>query len=98
MDNKKDTSNLSLDVVIRTPEALLFQGQVQSLSSVNERGPFDVLPMHESFISIISTVVRVKTKTGETKEFKVDRGVLRAYKNHIDIFLGIEALAPQATG
>lgn len=86
----------TLHVTLRSPERLLFEGDCEYLSSLNERGPFDVLPMHESFISIINTMIKIKPKQGEVREFKVDRGVLRAYKNNLDVFLGIEALAPQA--
>lgn len=92
-----EVASTVLYVTVRSPEKLLFEGECEYLSSINERGPFDVLPMHESFISIINTGIKIKTKQGEIKEFKVDRGVLRAYKNRLDVFLGIEALAPQAS-
>ncbi len=94
----KKTANVadtSLFVSVRGPEKLLYEGDVSALSSVNERGPFDVLPMHENFISIIGQKLVLTLKNGEIKEFPVDKGVMRTYKNNVDVFLGIEALAPE---
>ena len=40
-------------VTIYGLESILFEGKVKALSSVNEMGPFDILPLHINFISVI---------------------------------------------
>ncbi|MGI5826514.1 MAG: hypothetical protein ACOX50_03820 [Patescibacteria group bacterium] len=83
----------SISVSILNSEGTVFDGEVKALSSINEMGPFDVLPLHSNFISIIKDKVVVYLKSGGSKEFKVDSGILKAAENKIQVFLGIETLA-----
>ena len=46
-------TNEKLLLVIRDRTTLLFQGEVMAVSSFNDKGPFDILPQHANFISII---------------------------------------------
>ena len=40
-------------VKVRDTENLIFEGEVERISSFNEVGPFDIFPMHANFISIL---------------------------------------------
>lgn len=80
---------ISLSVHITTPEAVVFEGEVKALSSFNENGLFDILPMHENFISMIREKVVVYPLSGEKQEVEIEKGVLKVIANEVHIFLGI---------
>ena len=42
-----------LFVEIASPEKQIWEGNALSVSSVNSAGPFDILPMHANFITIV---------------------------------------------
>lgn len=83
-------ANNALFVTIISPDGVIFQGEADSVSSIDIKGPFDILPMHQNFISIIKNLIIVNKKTGGKEEIGIDNGILRAYENKINIFLGIE--------
>ena len=86
----------TIEVCIKTAESTLFEGVAQSLSLINDAGPFDILPMHENFISLISKNIRVTKIGGENIEFPIQsRGILRAGSNKVTIFLGVEVVETQ---
>jgi F-type H+-transporting ATPase subunit epsilon len=88
----------SLSITIINAEQTLYEGPARALSSTNEEGPFDVLPMHSNFISIIKDFLIIHHEKGDKKELKIEGGVLRAFENRIQVFLGIETLGKPAAG
>ncbi len=80
-----------LKLQVRTPEKLIFKGEARAVSSVNERGPFDVLPSHQNFITIIHEKLVIIDTNGEKQDIQVQRGVMRVHENEVTVFLGMEA-------
>lgn len=81
-----------LDVEIRSPDKTLFKGTATAVSSRNEVGPFDVLPQHENFISIISGKITVWITRSEKQEIENTSAIMKAKSNKIRVFLGVEEL------
>jgi len=81
-----------INVTIFDLESIVYQGKIKALTSINEKGKFDILPMHSNFISIVKDYLILHEREGKTKEFKLKRGVLRVVNNEISIFLGLEGL------
>jgi F0F1-type ATP synthase epsilon subunit len=77
-----------LTVTIRTREKILFQGKVTALTSVNERGLFDILSEHENFISIIKEKIILH---GSEKTFLFTTGILRVEDNVVSVSIGVTA-------
>lgn len=67
----------------------MFSGTVKTVSSYNEKGPFDILSEHENFISLIKQKIVIHKLDNKIQEFKIDNGVLRVYKNEVNIYIGI---------
>ncbi|OGH20056.1 MAG: hypothetical protein A3D74_03995 [Candidatus Levybacteria bacterium RIFCSPHIGHO2_02_FULL_37_13] len=67
----------------------MFSDTVKAVSSYNDKGPFDILSEHENFISLIKQKIVIHKLDNKTQEFKIDNGVLRVYKNNVNIFIGI---------
>jgi len=88
MDNNSDNKPV-IFVVVRTKEGVMFKDKVKAVTSYNEKGPFDVLPEHENFISLINQHLVIHTMDGKENEIKVDNAVIKVYKNEVHIFLGL---------
>jgi F-type H+-transporting ATPase subunit epsilon len=84
-------SNISkLFLKIITRQGVLFNSEIKSLSSRNDRGPFDVLREHAQFISIIKDKITIRMPDGKVQEIPVDNGVMRVKGELIQVFLGIK--------
>lgn len=79
-------------VRVRDTEHLVFEGDVERISSFNELGPFDIYPMHANFISILRQVVTLYNNNEVVKELKFEQAVMKVKKDVASIFLGIEVL------
>lgn len=66
---------------------LEYQGLAQSVTSTNSEGTFDVLPMHENFVTLLTGPVIVVDERGSRREFKVGTAVLEASGNVVRIFV-----------
>ena len=44
---------LLLKVKISTPTDVLWEGEASSVSSINSQGPFDILPQHANFATLV---------------------------------------------
>lgn len=78
----------TLHVNIKNKENILYEGDVTGITSFNDLGLFDILPMHENFISLINNKVILR-KNNAKKEFKVDTGVLKVRNNKVNIYIGL---------
>lgn len=76
-----------LHVSIKTPESLVWEGDAESVSSKNARGPFDILPLHANFISLIDHEPIVIRSGGKKQVFTFPISVLYVYKNIVKIFV-----------
>ena len=74
---------------VLTRQAVLFEGEVKTVSSVNDTGIFDVLEQHTSFISLIKDKLVIHTLDGKEQEMKIQDGIMRVYKNEVSVFLGL---------
>jgi len=80
----------NLTVVIRDKDKILFNGQAYAVTCVNDKGIFDILPQHESFISLIKDKVTVRKNPQEKREFPIENGILRVYKDKVYIYVNFK--------
>ncbi|MFZ5425321.1 MAG: hypothetical protein ACOZAO_06010 [Patescibacteria group bacterium] len=84
------TSNVDfLEVIIRNRKKVFYDGQARSVSSYNDKGIFDILPLHANFISLIKDKIFLVTPDNQTEEISIDTGVLRTTLNGIEIYLDV---------
>lgn len=86
-----DSNTKSFYLYIQSPDRLHYEGEVEAISAVNEKGLFDILPLHENFISLVKerVVIHKKIKK-ETEELKIDTGVIKVQENKVYVLLGLE--------
>jgi F0F1-type ATP synthase epsilon subunit len=82
-------TNESLIVEVRSRQGLIFDGELAAVTSYNTVGPFDVLPRHSNFISMINKRLILRQHDGRTDEINLDNGVMMVEENKVYIFLGI---------
>ena len=85
-----DTREYLLPLVIRDRTGVLFEGEVDAVSSVNDKGPFDMLPLHTNFISIIKGALELRHKGQMIKRLPLERGVLAVREGRAEVYLGIQ--------
>ena len=74
---------------VLTPKGIVWEGSAQAVSSVNSQGPFDLLPEHAHFISLIDMrPIDVVTDSG-TQTFKFEKAVIRLIDNNVTIYADI---------
>jgi len=80
----------ALAVVVTSPDEIVWQGEANSLSSVNSVGVFDILPGHANFITLIQdNPITVREASGTDKVFKYKRAVLVIENDKINIYVDI---------
>src|SRR4029079_77847 len=79
-----------LKVKIRDTENVIFEGEADRITTLNEVGPFDVYPMHANFISIIRNQLALYNDHKIIKEMKFEQAIMKVRQDKAQIFLGIE--------
>ena len=77
-----------IHVNIKDRGKTFFDGDVTAISSYNDVGLFDVLPLHENFISLIKDKIILHDGINQ-KELKIENGLLKVKGSRINIYLGV---------
>lgn len=84
----KELAN-TLRVKIWSPFRVYFDGDARSFSGVNATGPFDILPQHHNFISLLNQCELVlRTRDGDLR-IRISGGVMQVHKNAVTVFLEV---------
>ncbi len=76
-------------VKINSPSELIWEGTAVSVSSKNSVGPFDILPEHANFITMIQNeLITVRTPNKE-RTFTYKYAVLSVYSGNVTIYADI---------
>lgn len=67
----------TMDVIIRLPSRILFQGRVSRLRAEGKSGSFGLLPKHTDFVAeLVPSVLMLVLQNGEEVFFGIDEGLL----------------------
>jgi F0F1-type ATP synthase epsilon subunit len=78
-----------MHVKVYAPFKVYFDGEASSISAVNMTGPFDVLPQHHNFMTLLSAGdIVVRNERGEDK-ITISRGVMHVKKDEVIVFLDV---------
>lgn len=79
--------NQTLHVRILSPQQTLFEGEVNSVSSKNTQGPFDILPEHANFIAIIeNSPIVIRTRGQKPLTFQFPLAIIYTTLNTVNIY------------
>ncbi len=91
MDKQQDGKTLSVSIL--SPEEVLFEGDVFSLSCFNKEGEFDILPYHSNFISLIYKEIKLFPENSEAKSIPIGYALLKCISNNIMILTNVDISA-----
>ena len=78
-----------IHVKVYSPYKVYFDGLAQSMSAINETGPFDVLPLHRNFLTLLNEGdITIRTDIGEEK-VSINRGIMHVKANEAVVFLDV---------
>jgi F0F1-type ATP synthase epsilon subunit len=88
-DSKMGVAGETLKAKVWSPFRVYFDDEAKSVSAVNGTGPFDVLPHHHNFITLLNTCdLALDTKGGMIK-IKISGGVMHVRQNVVTVFLDV---------
>ncbi|KKQ51419.1 hypothetical protein A2865_02790 [Candidatus Woesebacteria bacterium RIFCSPHIGHO2_01_FULL_39_17] len=80
---------------IQSKEGIIYEGEVESITSYNAVGKFDVLAEHANFISLINKGLIIGSESkGSLKKIDFNHALLRVRGNQVEVYVGIEGMAP----
>lgn len=79
-----------LSVIARAPFTVYYEGEADAVSASNPVGPFDVLPGHADFFSVLEPG-QVIIDTGDDKPitFDINAGIITARSNEVHLFVNM---------
>lgn len=86
---KTTVDNKSMHVKVHAPYKVYYDGPAQSISAVNDTGPFDVLGKHHNFMSILGECDLVVRNGEEEEKISIQRGILHVKQNEVIVFLDV---------
>lgn len=88
-DKKQKTGELE-QVKVYSPFRIYYDSPASSVSAVNGTGPFDVLPGHRNFLTLLSQGdIVVRSVTGKEETISIDRGVMHVHGDNVKVFLDV---------
>lgn len=79
-----------MHVKIYAPFRTYYDGEAFSISAVNATGPFDILPTHHNFISLLSPCdLVVHTADNHQQKVRIAGGLMHVKADQVIVFLDI---------
>jgi len=78
-----------IHVTVHKKDGVIFEGNATSVTSTNEKGTFDILPMHTNFVAIINTTLTIRVKDTIPTVLSIPRGIIHVKENAVQVFVGL---------
>ena len=86
---KVDDSKLTVHIKVYSPFKTYFNDSAFSISAVNGTGPFDILPRHHNFITLLNPCELVINREGGPVRVRIARGIMRVKADAVTVFLDV---------
>lgn len=83
------STDSKLHIKIHSPFKTYFDGNATSVSAVNDTGPFDVLPKHHRFMTILNAGELTVRNGDNEQKYKIERGIMHVRDNQVIVFLDV---------
>jgi hypothetical protein len=91
-DYSKTSSDgkLMMEVKVSSPFRDYFDGKAFSISGENATGPFDILPRHHNFISLLGACELVlRSEDNGEQRIKISGGIMHVKADKVIVFLDV---------
>lgn len=85
------TTKSILTVIARAPFHVYYEGEALAVSATNSVGPFDILPGHADFFSILNpgNVSIATDPSSEPMTFDITNGIVAVRNDEVMLFVNI---------
>lgn len=84
-----DENSSKMHVKIYAPYKTYYDDEADSISAINDTGPFDVLAQHHNFITLLNPCDVVVRQDERREVFTIARGIMHVKKNEVIVFLDV---------
>jgi hypothetical protein len=88
---KTSSKNTAIKLVkVYSPFRIYYENPASSVSAVNGTGPFDILPGHKNFLTLLSPGdIKVRSPSGKEETITIQRGVMHVHDDEVQVFLDV---------
>lgn len=77
-------------VKVYAPYKSYFEGIANSISAVNDTGPFDILPGHHKFLTLLSDGdIVIRDDKGQEEKVTIKNGIMFVLSDKVTVFLDV---------
>lgn len=85
-----ETNDPTVHVKVYAPFKVYFDGRATSVSAINKVGPFDILPRHHNFMTLLEPGnVTVRSPGRDDFVLPITRGVMHVKADEVKVFLDV---------
>lgn len=85
----KGGSQPQMDLKVYSPYKTYFDEPAHSISAENDTGPFDVLPQHHNFITLLNACELVIQGLHGEQKIRISGGLMHVKADHVTVFLDV---------
>lgn len=79
-----------MHVKVHSPYKTYFDEDAHSISAVNTTGPFDILPHHHNFMTLLTSgELAIRNTQDQELRIKISGGLMHVKADHVTVFLDI---------
>ena len=79
----------TMHIKVYSPFKTYFDDDGYSISAENETGPFDILPHHHNFMTLLNTCELVVRTPSTTRKIRISGGLMHVKADRVIVFLDI---------
>lgn len=76
-------------IKVYSPYQFYFDEQAASISAINDTGPFDILPKHHKFLTLLNPCELVIAADKGEEKIKISRGIMYVKEDRVTVFLDV---------
>ena len=90
MDFNRDSKRAGMRVHIHSPYRNYYDGLAFSLSARSATGPFDILPHHHNFVSLLPPgEIMIRIVDGGERRIRISGGIIHVKSDQVIVFLDV---------
>ncbi len=86
---KYRTTHPLMHIKVYSPYKVYFDEDGESISAVNATGPFDILPQHHRFMTLLSPCEMVVRTKQRQEKIRISGGLMHVKADQVTVFLDI---------
>lgn len=86
---KGGSESVEMNVRVHAPYKIYYDGPAESISAANHTGPFDILPRHHNFMTLLSPCDIIVRHGTEQEKITIQRGIMHVKADEVIVFLDV---------